>query len=311
LTKMPIFSGVGTRPIASATRKRLAFSVAAEELGGGNPDGSDEVFYLLTPTITATSSAVLSFFTGASNMPVAAATPVRSPIPSPTPTPSPVPGAPVGLAPGELSIVRSTVALAQSNASAGAGADTASETMRRPALPIELNGVSLSVNGAAAGLYFVSGTDKQINFVMPIGLLNGVQTVAVNVLDSGANTDTLHRGLVQIVTGQPDIFTSTMDAGGRARAFNITNNMMTPEPFDVTTGGTATIIQLHVTGLRFAAPGEITVTVILKKVSCGTDVNIEQAGVPAVIPAEMCYLGWQESLIQLAQLVEPEIPDGE
>ena|ERR1041385_5416112 len=56
-------------------------------------------------------------------------------------------------------------------------------------------------------------------------------------------------------------------------------------------------------------PGEIKVTVILKKVSCGTDVNIEQAGVPAVIPAEACYLGWQESLAQLAQLVEPEIPN--
>ena len=53
--------------------------------------------------------------------------------------------------------------------------------------------------------------------------------------------------------------------------------------------------------------GVITVTVTLKKVSCGTDVNIEQAGVPAVIPAEMCYLGWQESLAQLAMLVEPEI----
>jgi len=55
-------------------------------------------------------------------------------------------------------------------------------------------------------------------------------------------------------------------------------------------------------------PGVITVTVILKKVTCGTELNIEQAGVPAVIPAEMCYLGWQESLVQLAQLVEPEIP---
>lgn len=54
-------------------------------------------------------------------------------------------------------------------------------------------------------------------------------------------------------------------------------------------------------------PGEIMVTVLLKKVSCGTEVNIEQTGVPAVIPAEMCYLGWQESLIQLAQLVEPDI----
>ena len=56
-------------------------------------------------------------------------------------------------------------------------------------------------------------------------------------------------------------------------------------------------------------PGEISVTVLLKKVSCGTEVNIEQTGVPAVIPAEMCYLGWQESLNQLAQLVEPDIPN--
>lgn len=57
-------------------------------------------------------------------------------------------------------------------------------------------------------------------------------------------------------------------------------------------------------------PGEIVVTVLLKKVLCGTEIHIEQAGVPAVIPAEMCYLGWQESLLQLATLVEPEIPNG-
>ena len=56
-------------------------------------------------------------------------------------------------------------------------------------------------------------------------------------------------------------------------------------------------------------PGEMITTVMLKQVSCGTEVNITQEGIPAVIPAEMCYLGWQESLIQLAQLVEPEIPD--
>jgi uncharacterized protein YndB with AHSA1/START domain len=57
-------------------------------------------------------------------------------------------------------------------------------------------------------------------------------------------------------------------------------------------------------------PGEMTVTVILRKVVCGTELNIEQAGVPDVIPAEMCYLGWQESLAQLANLVEPDIPNG-
>ena len=56
-------------------------------------------------------------------------------------------------------------------------------------------------------------------------------------------------------------------------------------------------------------PGEIVVTVILKQVSCGTDVNITQEGVPAIIPAEACYLGWQDSLNQLAMLVEPDIPN--
>lgn len=55
-------------------------------------------------------------------------------------------------------------------------------------------------------------------------------------------------------------------------------------------------------------PGVIEVTVTLTKVNCGTDLAIVQAGVPAVIPAEMCYLGWQESLAQLARLVEPEMP---
>ncbi|WP_418646775.1 SRPBCC family protein [Thauera butanivorans] len=56
-------------------------------------------------------------------------------------------------------------------------------------------------------------------------------------------------------------------------------------------------------------PGEMRVTVKLRAVSCGTEVSIEQAGIPELIPAEMCYLGWQESLLQLATLVEPDIPD--
>lgn len=73
-------------------------------------------------------------------------------------------------------------------------------------------------------------------------------------------------------------------------------------------------LELSPTRLRYTdkfddpnLPGEITVTIDLKPVSCGTELHVEQAGVPAVIPAEMCYLGWQESLVQLAQLVEPDI----
>ncbi|MEZ5764399.1 MAG: SRPBCC family protein [Xanthobacteraceae bacterium] len=54
-------------------------------------------------------------------------------------------------------------------------------------------------------------------------------------------------------------------------------------------------------------PGEMQVTVTLKAVSCGTDIDIVQEGIPDMIPTEMCYLGWQESLRNLAQLVEPEV----
>jgi uncharacterized protein YndB with AHSA1/START domain len=55
-------------------------------------------------------------------------------------------------------------------------------------------------------------------------------------------------------------------------------------------------------------PGEMQITVSLKKVSCGTELSIVQEGIPSVIPVEACYLGWQESLTLLAQLVEAEIP---
>jgi len=56
-------------------------------------------------------------------------------------------------------------------------------------------------------------------------------------------------------------------------------------------------------------PGTMVTTIVLRAVSCGTDVHIVQEGIPEVIPTEACYLGWQESLLLLAQLVEPEIPD--
>ena len=57
-------------------------------------------------------------------------------------------------------------------------------------------------------------------------------------------------------------------------------------------------------------PGEMDVTIRLRAVACGTELNITQAGIPDAIPTEFCYLGWGESLLLLAQLVEPDIPDG-
>jgi uncharacterized protein YndB with AHSA1/START domain len=64
---------------------------------------------------------------------------------------------------------------------------------------------------------------------------------------------------------------------------------------------------------RFDDPnlqGEMVTTISLKPVSCGVELNVTQEGIPAIIPQEACYLGWQESLTLLAQLVEAEIPDG-
>jgi uncharacterized protein YndB with AHSA1/START domain len=57
-------------------------------------------------------------------------------------------------------------------------------------------------------------------------------------------------------------------------------------------------------------PGEMPVTISLKKVSCGTEIEITQENIPSAIPVEFCYLGWQESLMLLAHVVEPDIPDG-
>lgn len=56
-------------------------------------------------------------------------------------------------------------------------------------------------------------------------------------------------------------------------------------------------------------PGEMVTTISIREVFCGTELTATQEGIPAVIPAEACYMGWQESLILLAKLVEPEIPD--
>ena len=81
-------------------------------------------------------------------------------------------------------------------------------------------------------------------------------------------------------------------------------------------GGTYTELIPH-TKIRYTdkfddpnLPGEMQVTISLRKVSCGTELDIVQEGIPPVIPLELCYLGWQESLQLLTLLVEPEIPDG-
>ncbi len=214
------------QPFPADTVRRIALTLAGN-LGFDNSDGGNEAFYLLVPLATSETPAPsptpaatpvpVTFFTGASDRAVVAA--------SPSPTPPDV----TGLAPGMLGIAGSTLTLAPSNRQVSTA--NASETQRRPGLPVELNGVTVSISGAAAGLYFVS--PGQINFVVPRGLASGATALPVTIFNNGA----VIRTSLVLNPAQPDIFTSTNGAGGRAAVLNVTNPCVAPpgEPFSVTT----------------------------------------------------------------------------
>lgn len=258
LTNLPTspFAGVGAFP--SNSRTRMAFS-RPFEVGGGNSDGSIEAYYQLSVTPTTESSGTLTLFTGASLMSVPVASPTPSPSVSPTPVASPT--APLGLAAGELAVAQSNVTLAP--ASITVSPANASESGRAPALPIELSGVSVGINGVAAGLYAVS--PSQIKFVVPVGLSTGSYPIVIN------NNGTVIRGVLTIVSAQPDIFTSTNGPGGRAKVCNVTNpatpsSICLGEPFNVTSDdgtGTqvATKLRVFLTGVRGISASAISVTV--------------------------------------------------
>jgi uncharacterized protein (TIGR03437 family) len=263
------------QPFVSNTTERLAFSINAE-LGGGNTDFSAEAFYLTVPpaggaTSTPAASSALSYFTGASQREVA--TPAASPTPTPSPAPSPTPI--TGLAPGMIAIVRAPAAEGGVRFGTAttricepqAPCDAASESRRRPSLPVELGGVSLVINNAAAGLYFVSPTE--IQFVVPLGLAPQASTstypVVVNINEGGTVRSV--RSVVQIVSAQPDIFTRS-DAPARATVFNVTNMTLMAEPaegFPVSTDvmGTATptVLSIFLTGIRNIPVTAISVTI--------------------------------------------------
>ena len=237
LTNTPAltFQGQGPsiQPFPSDTRERIAFSMRLTELGGLNSDGDSEAFYLLSRQGTDAAGATLSFFTGGSVRPVV--------------SPSPTAPAVQALAPGMVGIVRSTTALAPSaqDACTDPSIVCASESKRRPPLPIELNGVSVSINGAAAGLFSVSA--GEIKFVVPPGLAptTGTNTYPVVINNNG----TTIRSTIQLFIAQPDLFTiATAFGTNRASALNATTQ--TQEPFTVTTNGAATKLSFLLTGVR-------------------------------------------------------------
>jgi len=280
LTKLPspIALLPSVQPLPTNSFRRMTFNLALTEPGTGNFDLLSEAFYLLTPAATGQTPASFSFATGASRIPVSASpVPTPSPTATPTPTPSPSPSAtpiptptPItppavqGISPGSLAILDF-----QSGTSTPIVAREAVGSLDRSfTLPVELSGVTMTINGAACGLKRVS--QRQIVFVVPQGLTidgstnNSVYDVVIN------NNGTLIKGKVTIVPTRPDIFTDlpTPGPGGRARIFNATNApFLNGEPFTVTTikrrGGrrVATILRVYMTGVQNLLGSDFTIRI--------------------------------------------------
>jgi hypothetical protein len=272
-----------TQLIPSNTLERSTFTLALTELGTGNSDLTAEVYYLLNPLVTAVASTTVNLVTGASALPILpTATPTGTPTPTPTPTvtptptatpspsptgspsPTPTPTTPAavrGISPGMLAIAEYT-----SNADQPIVFRAAQGSLeRRPTLPIELSGVTMTINGVGVGLRSVG--QRRIEFVVPRGLPASVDGTVYPVTIN--NNGVVFRSFVTLVPSRPDIFRMDLVAAalGRARAFNVTNTVFRTEPFAVRTirrrGNimVPTVVRLYLTGVEGAAPANITIRI--------------------------------------------------
>lgn len=293
LTTFPTPSNfiASTQPIPSNSVRRMTFNLALTEIGTGNFDLASEAFYFLLPLVEAQTAAGLSFATGASRQsvsPNAVPTPTPTPTPSPSPTVSPTPQTPPavqGVSPGMLAILDYTSGINQSVV-----ARTAVGSLSRSfTLPIELSGVTMTVNGAAVGLKSVG--QREIVFVVPPGLAastaGNVYPVVVN------NNGVVFKGSITVVPTRPDVFTfSTVPSpNGRARIFNVTNTVFRTEPFNVTTvrirGGVRvpTVLRLFLTGVNNVPTNIISVrvgSVTLTPVTTPTTAVLREPGVYSI-----------------------------
>ncbi|MEO6588904.1 MAG: hypothetical protein ABIP06_06200, partial [Pyrinomonadaceae bacterium] len=276
LTKLPapsLFLAV-IQPFTSNSLKRLTFNISRTEPGTGNPDLLAEAFYLLTPTLTqAQAVCCTQFYTGASRITVSQSpvpTPSPSATPSATPTPSPsatpmatptpqTPPAVQGVSPGMLAIADVTTSFLGTIVPQTA----VGSLQRRFTLPIELSGVSMTVNGVACGLKKVSS--REITFVVPPAIQPRETPYDFVISNNGRSL----KGTLVIVITRPDVFTfdEVPGPGGRAQIFNATNRVLTREPFNVTTlryrGGrrVPTVLRLYLTGVEGAGASNFQIRV--------------------------------------------------
>ena len=288
LTKFPISTTflASTQPLPSDTSRRIAFNLGLTEIGTGNFDFLSETYYLYEPLVSQTATMTsISLVTGASALPVlptadpsASPTPTPSPTATPTPTPTPTatptpggsptptptpttPAAVLGISPGILAKLTYTGGPDQTVV-----ARTAVGSINRSFnLPVELSGVTMTINGVACGLKSVS--DRMITFVAPPAISSTATGTVYPVVIN--NNGVVIKGFVTIVPTRPDIFTDlpVPGPGGRAQVANVVNRVAIGEPFTVTTirirGGVRvpTVLRLRVTGIANTSPAVISIRI--------------------------------------------------
>jgi uncharacterized protein (TIGR03437 family) len=310
ITKFPLSSVflASTQPLPSNKLRRMAFTIGLTEFGTGNSDLLAETYYLITPEVDGQSPISVHYATGASRIPVSL-TPVPTPSPTPTPTgsptPTPTPVGPLavtGVSPSMLAILGFDAGYDQPIALRTA----VGSYQRNFPLPLELSGLTMTINGVAVGLKSVNR--HQIIFVVPPAIGSALTGTSYPVVIN--NNGTVMRTTITIVPTRPDIFTFQGVAPlGRARLYNITNPVQTTEPFTVTTfrlrGGrrVPSQMRLYMTGIANVSGAAITVRIgstTITSVSNSAPVLTEEPGVYSIdfaLPATLNGAGDQPIVV--------------
>lgn len=304
LTNFPAPSGfLGlTQPITSDRLNRMTFNLAFTEIGTGNSDLQTEAYYFLLPTIASPQTGTFAFATGASRLSVTATpSPTNTPTPTPTPSATPTPQTPatvLGVSPGMLTYVTLTSDFFVDRVVFN---QTAVGSLQRSfTLPIELSGVTVTINGAAAGIKSVTG--NEVLFVVPPALpVAATGTTYPIVINYNGG---VFKSNITLVPARPDVFTTsaTPGSGGRARIFNATNRVLTTEPFTVTTnrikGGrrVPTVLRVYLTGVQGVPAANISIRVGNREVPAAsiTAPVLREPGVYSIdfsLPPELIHAG--------------------
>ena len=264
-----------TQAITTDTSKRFVFNLGLSELGGMNLDYLTEVFYMITPTSSVTSPVTVNLSTGASHQPISPTvvptptptvtpTPTPTPTGSPTPTPTPTPSTPPAVFGASQGMLVSVAY--QAGFDRGITPRSGVGSLKRSfTLPIELSGVSVTINGFSCGLKYVSR--HRLDLVLPplLPSTSTGTTYPMIIFNNGVKLKTT----ITVVPTRPDLFNfeGIESGGGRAKVYNVTNRVHTTEPFLVRTirtkpsGRVPSVLRVYLTGVQLVDMSAITIRI--------------------------------------------------